>query len=114
MKSSLDEHTGDTTIHITAAERTAWNAKQAAISDLATIRSGAEKGSTAVQMATGTLTKGATTADVAFTGTFVGATVRDATTGEVLGADVVVGTNKVTVNIAAAYTNNLTITVQYK
>lgn len=114
VKSSLDEHTGDTTIHITATERTTWNAKQAAISDLATIRSGAEKGSTSVQMVTGTLTKGATTVDVAFTGTFVGATVRDATTGEVLGADVAVGTNKVTVTIAAAYTNNLTITVQYK
>lgn len=30
-KSELSTHTSDTTVHITAAERTAWNAKQAAL-----------------------------------------------------------------------------------
>lgn len=28
VQSNLDSHTGDTTVHITAAERTAWNAKE--------------------------------------------------------------------------------------
>lgn len=44
---ALSGHTGDTTIHITSAERTAWNAKQGAISDLATIRNNASLGATA-------------------------------------------------------------------
>lgn len=48
-KSALDAHTGNTTIHVTAADKTAWNGKQDAISDLATIRSGAAAGATAVQ-----------------------------------------------------------------
>ena len=34
---ALSSHTGNTTVHITAAERTAWNAKQAAITDGAQI-----------------------------------------------------------------------------
>lgn len=42
-------HINDTTKHIAEAERTKWNGKQDAISDLETIRSGAEKGATAVQ-----------------------------------------------------------------
>ena len=42
-------HIEDTTKHITEAERTKWNGKQDAIDDLATIRSGAKKGATAVQ-----------------------------------------------------------------
>lgn len=46
---AVPEHINDTTKHIDAAERTKWNAKQDAIDDLATIRSGAEKGATAVQ-----------------------------------------------------------------
>lgn len=48
-KSAFDAHTGNTTIHVTAADKTAWNGKQDAISDLATIRSGAAAGATAVQ-----------------------------------------------------------------
>ena len=48
-KSALDAHTGNTTIHVTATDKTAWNGKQDAISDLATIRSGAAAGATAVQ-----------------------------------------------------------------
>ena len=42
-------HIDDTTKHIDAAERKKWNGKQDAIDDLATIRSGAKKGATAVQ-----------------------------------------------------------------
>ena len=44
-----DNHIADTTIHVTAADKTNWNGKQDAISDLPTIRSGAQAGSTAVQ-----------------------------------------------------------------
>ena len=42
-------HINDATKHIKKAERTKWNGKQDAIDDLATIRSGAKKGATAVQ-----------------------------------------------------------------
>lgn len=44
---ALDTHEADAVKHITAAERTAWNAKQDAISDLATIRSNATDGKAA-------------------------------------------------------------------
>lgn len=46
---NYDTHIADTTIHVTAADKTAWNGKQDAISDLATIRSGAALGATSVQ-----------------------------------------------------------------
>ena len=42
-------HVADTTIHVTEQNKTTWNNKQDAISDLATIRSGASAGATAVQ-----------------------------------------------------------------
>ena len=51
---ALQSHVNDNIRHITAAERTAWNAKQDTISDLATIRSGAAKGATALQSYTET------------------------------------------------------------
>lgn len=41
VTTDIANHIGNTTVHITSAERTAWNNKQAAISDLATIRSNA-------------------------------------------------------------------------
>lgn len=41
VTTDIATHIGNTTVHITSAERTAWNNKQAAISDLATIRSNA-------------------------------------------------------------------------
>ncbi len=114
VNTTLTTHTGNTTVHITANERTTWNAKQDSISDLDTIRSGATKGATSVQMVSGTLAKGQTSASVSFTGTFVGCTVQDAGTGEIVGADVSVASKAVTVTIAAAYSNNLTILVSYK
>ena len=46
---NYDNHIADTTIHVTAADKTAWSGKQDAISDLSTIRSGAALGATAVQ-----------------------------------------------------------------
>lgn len=46
---NYDSHIADTTIHVTAADKTAWNGKQDAISDLSTIRSGAALGATSVQ-----------------------------------------------------------------
>lgn len=42
-------HVADSTIHVTSSDKSAWNAKQDAISDLATIRSGASAGATAIQ-----------------------------------------------------------------
>ena len=44
-----DAHVANGDIHVTAADKTAWNGKQDAISDLSTIRSGAAAGATAVQ-----------------------------------------------------------------
>lgn len=60
-----------------------------------------------------TLTAGATSKEVAFTGAFVSAAMRDATTGETLGGEITVGANKITVAIAKAYANDITITVAY-
>ena len=114
VQTNLTKHEGDTTKHITADERSAWNGKQNAISDLETIRSGASKGATSVQNATGTLQAGSTSVSVTFTGSPVNVIVRDATDGMVVGADVKMETNKVTVSIAQAYTANLNVEVQYK
>lgn len=44
-----DAHVANGDIHVTASEKATWNAKQDAISDLSTIRSGAAAGATAVQ-----------------------------------------------------------------
>lgn len=41
VNNDLTAHTSDQTIHVTATEKATWNAKQDAISDLATIRSNA-------------------------------------------------------------------------
>ena len=46
---NYDTHIADTTIHVTSTDKTTWNGKQDAISDIATIRSGAADGATAVQ-----------------------------------------------------------------
>ena len=48
---NYDTHIADGDIHVTAAQKTAWTAKQDAISDLSTIRSGAAAGATALQAA---------------------------------------------------------------
>ena len=45
--SAYDTHIADSDIHVTAADKTAWNGKQDAISDLATIRSNASAGAAA-------------------------------------------------------------------
>lgn len=49
--SGYDTHVADTDIHVTTSDKSAWNAKQDAIADLSTIRSGAEAGATAIQPA---------------------------------------------------------------
>ena len=46
---AYDAHVADTDIHVTLSDKSTWNGKQDAISDLATIRSGASAGATAVQ-----------------------------------------------------------------
>lgn len=61
---------------------------------------------------TATLAAGGTTASVTFSGTdFMNATVRDATTGEIVMADVEVSGKTVTVTIAKSHTNALTIDI---
>lgn len=44
VSAATTAHTADTTVHVTAANKTTWNGKQDAISDLATIRSNAASG----------------------------------------------------------------------
>ena len=46
---AYDTHVADTTIHVTSTDKTTWDGKQDAISDLQTIRTGAGLGATAVQ-----------------------------------------------------------------
>ena len=45
----MTAHTGNTGIHVTTSDKSKWNGKQDAISDLDTIRAGAAKGATALQ-----------------------------------------------------------------
>lgn len=52
-REGYDTHVGNGDIHVTASQKNAWSGKQDAISDLATIRSGAALGATAVQPETG-------------------------------------------------------------
>lgn len=68
---------------------------------------------TLLKSATGTLATTATTADVTYTGTFLSATARDSSTGEVVMTEVTVGTNKTTFSTAAKPSHNLTLTVIY-
>lgn len=46
---NYNTHLANTNIHVTSAQKSTWDAKQDAISDLATIRSGAAAGATALQ-----------------------------------------------------------------
>lgn len=62
LVSTYSGHVADSTIHVTSSDKSTWDAKQNAISDLSDIRSGASAGATAVQP--GDL------ATVAFTGTY--------------------------------------------
>lgn len=68
---------------------------------------------TLLKSATGTLATTATTTDVTYTGTFLSATARDSSTGEVVMTEVTVGTNKTTFSTAAKPSHNLTLTVIY-
>ena len=47
VKNTMTAHTADTTIHVTAQEKSTWNGKQAAITDLDTIRKNALSGASA-------------------------------------------------------------------
>lgn len=49
IRNELIDHVEDEVVHITSQERTTWNAKQAAITDLQTIREGAALGATSLQ-----------------------------------------------------------------
>lgn len=49
--STHDTHIANSDVHVTAAQKTAWNAKQEAISDLATIRANAQAGAQAAENA---------------------------------------------------------------
>jgi hypothetical protein len=48
LNNTVTAHTANTTIHVTTAQTAAWDGKQDAISDLATIRSNAEAGAAKV------------------------------------------------------------------
>ena len=48
LNNTVTAHTANTTIHVTTAQTAAWNGKQDAIGDLATIRSNAEAGAAKV------------------------------------------------------------------
>lgn len=47
LNNTVTAHTADTTIHVTSTEKSTWNGKQDAISDLATIRTNAASGMSA-------------------------------------------------------------------
>ena len=47
LSSATQSHIGDTDVHVTTAQTSAWNGKQDAISDLATIRNNASSGASA-------------------------------------------------------------------
>ena len=47
LSAATESHIGNTDVHVTAADKTTWNGKQDAISDLATIRSNAASGKAA-------------------------------------------------------------------
>lgn len=66
-----------------------------------------------VKYTTGTLASGSTSASISFTGTFVGVSIRDAVTGEIVLADVDVSTNSATISLAQAHSNNLNISLMY-
>lgn len=68
--SDLTSHTENTSIHVTTSDKSKWNAKQDAISDLAAIRAGASKGATALQSYT-----------EKYTGTITGITMNGASKG---------------------------------
>lgn len=88
LSADLVDDSTSTNKFVTAANKTTWNNKQDAISDLATIRSGASKGATAAQTYTATnpaltQTGGVCTWTVTHNlGANVIATVYDATTNE--------------------------------
>ena len=52
-------------------------------------------------------------ASISFTGTFVGVSIRDAVTGEIVLADVDVSTSSATISLAQAHSNNLNISLMY-
>ena len=58
-QANFTAHTASTTVHVTSTEKSTWNGKQDAISDLSTIRTNAESGATAYQnMITGVTING--------------------------------------------------------
>ena len=50
--SSFTSHTSNTTVHVSSSEKSSWNGKQDAISDLTTIRNNASSGATAYSTVT--------------------------------------------------------------
>ena len=58
-QANFTAHTASTTVHVTSTEKSTWNGKQDAISDLSTIRTNAENGANAYQnMITGVTING--------------------------------------------------------
>ena len=66
-----------------------------------------------IKTATGTIGTSATSAQITYSGTFVACIVKNSSTNELVIADVAVTSTKVTVTVASAPTNALSITVIY-
>lgn len=75
VSAATTAHTADTTIHVTAANKTTWDGKQDAISDLATIRNNASSGASAytgvTALSAATTAMSANVAKIAVTGVTV-------------------------------------------
>ena len=89
-KSELSTHTGDTTVHITAAERTAWNAK--ASTSVATTNANGLMSKTDKAKLDG-ISSGANKADVSYTSKKLTKTINGTTTDVVAASTIIRDTN---------------------
>ena len=89
-KSELSTHTGDTTVHITAAERTAWNAK--ASTSVATTSANGLMSKTDKAKLDG-ISSGANKADVSYTNKKLTKTINGTTTDVVAASKIISDTN---------------------
>ncbi len=106
LDSDLVDDSTATNKFVTAADKTTWNAKQDAISDLATIRSGAAAGATATQKLTVsnpalTATGGVCVWNInnTLTTKHVGVHVYESSTGDEVGVEVNTSSSTVTITI---------------
>lgn len=80
INSTLTTHTGDSSIHVTTSDKSTWNGKQDAISDLTAIRNGSNSGASAYTAVTAL--SAATTAHTANTTVHVTSANKDTWNGK--------------------------------